>query len=437
MSGYAPKTDLKILTAHLSDPELHTLKGYQRHGGYAALRKGLKQMSPDEIKAEVKAANIRGRGGAGFPAGIKWGFLPKDTDKPIYLVINGDEGEPGTFKDRLIMERNPHEFIEGCLLTCFAIKSNTCYIYIRGELLSSIRRVQQAIDEARAAGLVGKNILGSGFDCEVYVHSGAGAYVCGEETALIESLEGKAGQPRNKPPFPALYGVFGCPTIVNNVETVSYVPWVVNNGGQAYADLGVERNGGLKLFGASGHVKNPGVWELPMGTSMRYLFEECAGGMRGSKPLKGIIPGGSSCPPLLPSELDTPLDFDAMMKAGTMMGTGCIAVFEEGTCTVKLAARIARFYKHESCGQCTPCREGTGWLYRQIERLEAGAHIEGGLDFLDDICNRILGNTICALGDAAAMPIQGFIKKFRDEWEAHIGAGHCPVTVGAAGRAVG
>lgn len=418
--------NVRILMAHLDDPELHTLAGYERHGGYAGLRKALK-MTPDEIKAEVKAANLRGRGGAGFPAGIKWGFLPKETDKPIYLAINADEGEPGTFKDRLIMERNPHSLIEGVLITCFAIRSECCYIYIRGELYKSIKTVERAIEEARAKGYVGKNILGSGFNCEIHVHPGAGAYICGEETALIESLEGKAGQPRNKPPFPALYGVFGCPTIVNNVETVAYVPWIVENGGQAYADLGCERNGGLKIFGASGHVKRPGLWELPMGTPMSYLIHELAGGMRGVKPLKGVIPGGSSCPPLTPDEIDIPMDFDSLKKVGSMLGTGCVTVFEEGVCTVRLGARIAKFYEHESCGQCTPCREGTGWLHRNIERLERGEALEGGLELLESICGRILGNTICALGDAAAMPIDGFVKKFRDEWQAHLGAGRCPL----------
>jgi NADH-quinone oxidoreductase subunit F len=420
------KTDLKILTAHLDDPQWHTLAAYERHGGYAAARKALK-MTPDEIKGEVKAANLRGRGGAGFPAGIKWGFLPKQTDKPIYLAINADEGEPGTFKDRLIMERNPHSLVEGCLIACWAIRSNACYIYVRGELLLAIRRLEQAIAEARAKGYVGKNIFGSGWTCEIYVHSGAGAYICGEETGMIESLEGKAGQPRNKPPFPALQGLFDCPTIVNNVETIAYVPWIVENGGQQFAALGCERNGGLKIYGVSGHVKRPGLWELPMGTPYSYMINELAGGMRGSKPMKGMIPGGSSCPPLLPNELDTPMDFDSLKKVGSMLGTGCATVFEEGVCTVKLGARIAKFYEHESCGQCTPCREGTGWLHRNIERLERGEPIEGGLAFLESICGRILGNTICALGDAAAMPIQGFLKKFGDEWQRHLDLGRCPL----------
>ncbi len=420
------KTDVKILTAHLDDPAWHTLAGYERHGGYNALRKALK-MTPDEIKAEVKAANLRGRGGAGFPAGIKWGFLPKETTKPIYLVINADEGEPGTFKDRLIMERNPHSLIEGCLIACWALRANTTYIYIRGELFSSIQRIERAIAEARAKGYIGKNVLGTGWTCEIHAHPGAGAYICGEETALIESLEGKAGQPRNKPPFPAIQGLFDCPTIVNNVETIAYVPWIIENGGQTFASFGTERNGGLKIYGLSGHVKRPGLWELPMGTTFSYLVNELGGGMRGAKPMKGLIPGGSSCPPLLPNELDTPMDFDAVKKVGTMLGTGCATVFEEGVCTVRLGARIAKFYEHESCGQCTPCREGTGWLHRNIEKLERGERLEGGIQLLDSICGRILGNTICALGDAAAMPIQGFLKKFGDEWQRHIDLGRCPL----------
>ena len=422
------KSDLKILTAHLDDPELHTLAGYERHGGYGALRKALKGgMTPEKIHEEVKAANLRGRGGAGFPAGIKWGFLPKNTDKPIYLCINADEGEPGTFKDRLIMERNPHALIEGCLLACHAIKSKVCYIYSRGELLKSIKHVERAIEEARAKGLIGKNILGSGFECEIHAHPGAGAYICGEEMALIESLEGKPGQPRNKPPFPAVVGLFNCPTIVNNVETIAYVPWIVENGGQAFSDLGSEKNGGLKIWGVAGHVKRPGLWELPMGVTARELIEEYAGGMRGPKKMKGYIPGGSSCPPLRGDEIDIPLDFENMKKAGTMLGTGCLTVFEDGVCTVRFAQRIAHFYEHESCGQCTPCREGTGWLYRNIKKLEHGEQLDGGLDLLESICNRILGNTICALGDAAAMPIQGFLKRFGDEWAAHLGAGRCPI----------
>jgi NADH-quinone oxidoreductase subunit F len=420
--------DVKILTKHLDDPELHTLAAYERHGGYGALRKAFKGgMTPEKICEEVKASNLRGRGGAGFPTGIKWGFLPKQTDKPIYLVINADEGEPGTFKDRMIMERNPHSLIEGCILSCFALKSHHCYIYIRGELYKSIKRIEQAIDEARAKGYIGKNILGTGFDCEIHAHPGAGAYICGEEMALIESLEGKPGQPRNKPPFPALVGLFGCPTIVNNVETIAYVPWIVENGGQAYSDLGSERNGGLKIWGVSGSVKRPGLWELPMGIPMRYLIEDCAGGMKDGKVMKGVIPGGSSCPPMLAREIDVNLDIESIKKAGSMLGTGCVTVFEEGICTVRLAQRIAHFYEHESCGQCTPCREGTGWLYRNVKRLEHGDSLEGGLGLLESICNRILGNTICALGDAAAMPIQGFIQRFGDEWAAHLGAGRCPI----------
>ncbi|MCK6571163.1 NADH-quinone oxidoreductase subunit NuoF [Myxococcota bacterium] len=420
--------DVKILTKHLDDPELHTLAAYERHGGYGALRKALKGgMTPEKIHEEVKASNLRGRGGAGFPTGIKWGFLPKQTEKPVYLVINADEGEPGTFKDRLIMERNPHSLIEGCILSCFALKANHCFIYIRGELFKAIKRIEQAIEEARAKGYVGPNVLGTGFRCEIVAHPGAGAYICGEEMALIESLEGKPGQPRNKPPFPAHVGLFGCPTIVNNVETIAYVPWIVENGGQAYSDLGSDRNGGLKIWGVSGSVKRPGLWELPMGIPMRYLIEECAGGMKDGKVMKGVIPGGSSCPPMLAREIDVALDIESIKKAGSMLGTGCVTVFEEGICTVRLAQRIAHFYEHESCGQCTPCREGTGWLYRNVKRLEHGDALEGGLGLLESICNRILGNTICALGDAAAMPIQGFIQRFGDEWAAHLGAGRCPI----------
>ncbi|MBR56717.1 MAG: NADH-quinone oxidoreductase subunit F [Myxococcales bacterium] len=395
------------------------LKVYQKAGGYAKLKERL-TMSRDDLREEVVKANLRGRGGAGFPAGVKWGFLPKDTDKPVYLVINADEGEPGTFKDRYFLQKDPHRLLEGCILSSYAIRSNACYIYTRGEFYDEIQTIDKAIADLYEAGLLGKNILGTGYDLDIYQHPGAGAYICGEETALLESLEGKAGQPRMKPPFPAIVGLFGCPTIVNNVETIAAVPVILDMGGDNFAALGTERNGGTKLFGISGHVKKPGLYELPMGFNMKKFIYEVAGGTLDDRPLKAVIPGGSSCPMLTPDEIDIAMDFDSLKTVGSMLGTGGAIVICEPTSMIDVILRISRFYSHESCGQCTPCREGTGWLYRLIKGFKDGTARPGDIDTLYNAAEHIDGHTICALGPAAAWPVQSVVRKFRHEFEAAI-----------------
>jgi len=414
----------KVITARFDKPDSHLLSSYVADGGYQALRRAL-GMEPAEIIEVVKASGLRGRGGAGFPAGVKWSFVPKDVDKPVYLCINADEGEPGTFKDRAIMERDPHALIEGGIIAARAIGAHLAFIYVRGEFREPIRRLNQALAEARQQGFLGRNILDSGFDLEMWVHPGAGAYVCGEETALIESNEGHRGMPRLKPPFPAQVGLFGGPTVVNNVETLANVPHIINRGAEWFAALGCEKNGGTKLFGVSGHVKHPGLYELPMGTSLfEIIFEHC-GGIREGHELKAVIPGGSSTPVLKPDEIDVNMDFDSLAKAGSMLGSGAIIVMDETTCIPRVAARLARFYAHESCGQCTPCRQGVPWISRLLERLEAGRGKPGDLDLVLDICDNIQGNTVCPLGDACAMPVRAMIQKFRDEFEQHITQGRC------------
>jgi NADH-quinone oxidoreductase subunit F len=401
------------------------LRVYQARGGYGALRKALTR-KPEQIVDEVRKANLKGRGGAGFPAGMKWGFLPKDNPKPRYLVINADEGEPGTFKDRYFLLRDPHRLIEGCVIACYAIGAHTTYVYVRGEFAREIAVLERAIVDARQAGLLGPRVLGHPFACEIHVHRGAGAYICGEETALLESLEGRPGKPRLKPPFPAVVGAFGCPTIVNNVETIASVPLIVERGGEWWASLGVEGDGGVKLFGNSGHVKRPGLVELPMGTSLRDLIYVHGGGVLGDRELKAVIPGGSSTPVLLPHEIDVPLTFAAMQKAGSMLGTGCATVIAQGTCMVRIAARLARFYAHESCGQCTPCREGCPWLSRILRKFEEGTARLEDIDLILRVCDNIEGNTICPLGDACAMPVRALVVKFRGEFEEHVRQGGCP-----------
>lgn len=417
----------KVLSGNWTLEESYRLSTYERTGGYQALKKAL-GMTSDAIIDEVKKSNLRGRGGAGFPTGIKWGFLPKESDVPKYLVINADEGEPGTFKDRYIMELDPHRLLEGCIMTAHTLNMRATYIYIRGEMVLAGERLNAAIDECYAKGLLGENILGSGLQHDIYVHMGAGAYICGEETALIESLEGKAGQPRMKPPFPAVVGLFGCPTIVNNVETIACIPTIIERGGDWFAEQGSERNGGPKLVQISGRVKNPGTYEAPSGMSLRdFIFDPAfGGGLREGKTLKAVIPGGSSCPPLKPDEIDVGMDFDQMMKAGTMMGTAGVIVVDDDVCLVRLAARTAHFYHHESCGQCTPCREGTGWVARLLDDIEAGRGRPEDLDLLIEICDNVQGNTICPLGDAMAMPIRAYLQKFRDEFELHIAEKGCP-----------
>ncbi len=414
-----------VLTAHFGNDRYRTLDTYVELGGYEALRKAI-GMPKEEIVAEVRKANLRGRGGAGFPAGVKWGFLPKDLSKPRVLVINADEGEPGTFKDRLIMSRGPHLLVEGIVITAFALSMHQAFIYIRGEFVREAQIVQEAIDEAYAKGFLGKDILGSGFDLDVTVHRGAGAYICGEETSLINSLEGKRGWPRVKPPFPAAVGAFGLPTIVNNVETIADVPWILTHGGDAFAALGVEKDGGTRLIGVSGPVVRPGVYELPVGIPLSAIIYEHAGGLRDGKELKAVIPGGSSTPVLRPDEIDVPFSIDGMAKVGTMAGSGGVIVIPEGTCMVRSLAVLMRFYAHESCGQCTPCREGTGWLSRLVDRIERGEGEEGDVEKILDICDNMGGRTICPLADAAVMPAQSFIWKFRDEFDRHLHDRKCP-----------
>ena len=395
--------------------------------GYTAMKKAF-EMSADDIITEVKKAGVRGRGGAGFPAGMKWGFIPKQSAKPKYMVCNADESEPGTFKDRDIMRYTPHLLLEGIAIGSYAIGAHTAYIYIRGEYVREAKLLNEALDEAYRAGYLGKNIMGSGFDLDITVHRGAGAYICGEETALLNSLEGKRGEPRVKPPFPALVGAFGGPTIINNVETLANVPFILNRGGDWFAKLGrIEKSGGTRLFGISGHVKKPGIYELPAGSvTVRELIYDYGHGILNDKKLKAVIPGGSSCPVMTADEIDVIHDIDPIMKAGTMMGSAGVIVISEEMCIVRFLARIVKFYAHESCGQCTPCREGMVWMEEIIERIEHGKGSMQDLDLLLDITDNILGKTLCALGDAGAMPVASFINKFRADFEAHIRGGKCP-----------
>ena len=418
----------KVLTARFDKKQGHTLAAYLEDGGYRALATALK-MSPAEVIAAVKATSLRGRGGAGFPTGLKWSFVPAHLDGPRYLCVNADEGEPGTFKDRYIMELDPHALIEGTAIACHAIGAQTAYIYVRGEFRLAMRRLEAAIQEARDAHYLGKGVLGSSFNLEIWVHPGAGAYICGEETALIESNEGHRGMPRLKPPFPAVVGLFGCPTVVNNVETLAYVPHIINRGAAWFNGLGPEKNGGTKLYTVSGHVARPGVYELPMGVPLRKLIYDVCGGIRGGRQLKGVIPGGSSTQVLLPDEIDVAMDFDALAKAGSMLGSGGVIVMDETTCMVRAAMRLARFYAHESCGQCTPCREGVPWVYKILHRIEEGQGTDSDADLLLELCDNIQGMTICPLGDACAMPVRAFVQKFREEFAEHVAGRKCPVGV--------
>ena len=389
-------------------------------------------MTPDEVVAEVKLSGLRGRGGAGFPTGVKWGFMPKNYSGDKYVVCNSDEGEPGTFKDRDILRYNPHALIEGMIIGAYAMGAKAGYNYIHGEIWSVYERCEEAIEEARAAGYLGNNIMGSGFDFQLYNAHGYGAYICGEETALLESLEGKKGQPRFKPPFPASFGLYGKPTTINNTETFASVPYIIREGGQHFLEIGKPNNGGCKLFSVSGHVECPGNFEIPLGTPFSELLE-MAGGMRGGKKLKAVIPGGSSAP-VLPAEIimNTNMDYDSIAKAGSMLGSGAVIVMDETVCMVKALERLSYFYHEESCGQCTPCREGTGWLYRVIHRIEHGQGRPEDLDLLLNVSDNISGRTICALGDAAAMPVKSFVTHFRAEFEYHIQHKRCLVGSGAA-----
>ncbi len=403
------------------------LKDYEARGGYQALKKVFTdKLSQDQVIAEVKASVLRGRGGAGFPTGLKWSFMPKGAPEK-YIVCNTDEGEPGTFKDRDLMRLDPHAVIEGMIIAAFAVGAVRGYNYIHGEIYELYQRFEEALAEARAAGYLGNNILGSGFDFDLFAHQGYGAYICGEESALLESIEGKKGQPRFKPPFPAQVGLYGKPTTINNTETFASIPYILRRGGQAFLDLGKANNGGTKLFSVSGHVNKPGNYEVPMGTPFAKLLEMC-GGMRGGRKLKAVIPGGSSAP-VLPGHImmDCTLDYDSIAKAGSMLGSGAVIVMDETVCMVKSLERLSWFYYEESCGQCTPCREGTGWLYKLIHRIEHGQGRPEDLDLLDDVAKKIMGRTICALGDAAALPVISFVKHFRSEFEYHIEHKQCLV----------
>jgi NADH-quinone oxidoreductase subunit F len=384
-------------------------------------------LTPDQVVAEVKASALRGRGGAGFPTGLKWSFMPRTLPVQKYLVCNSDEGEPGTCKDRDILRYNPHIVIEGMAIAAYAMGITVGYNYIHGEIFEVYERFEEALREAREAGLLGDNILGSGFSFQLHAHHGFGAYICGEETALLESIEGKKGQPRFKPPFPASFGVYGKPTTINNTETFAAVPWIIVNGGQAYLDIGKPNNGGTKIFSISGDVERPGNYEIPMGTPFAKLLE-LAGGVRGGRKLKAVIPGGSSMP-VLPADImmATDMDYDSIAKAGSMLGSGAVIVMDETRCMVKSLLRLSYFYMHESCGQCTPCREGTGWLWRMVHRIEHGQGRPEDLDLLDSVADNIQGRTICALGDAAAMPVRAMIKHFRDEFVHHIEHKTCVV----------
>ncbi len=418
--------DVCYRTLHLDNS--WKLDTYRDAGGYEVITKILKEKtSPDELIEELKVSALRGRGGAGFPTGLKWSFMPRGAEGQKYIVCNSDEGEPGTCKDRDILRYNPHQLIEGMIIAGYCIGASQGYNYIRGEFWEPYERFQGAIEEARAAGLLGKNILGSGFDFDLEVHLGGGAYVCGEETALLESIEGKKGQPRFKPPFPASYGLYGRPTTINNTETLASVPVILKNGGNWFLELGKPNNGGNKIFSVSGHVNKPGNYEVPMGMPFAELLE-MAGGVRDGHTLKAVIPGGSSTP-VLPADvaMEMNMDYDSIAQAGSMLGAGSVIVMDETTCMVKVLARLSHFYFEESCGQCTPCREGTGWLSRVVHRIEHGQGHQEDLDQLIDVATNISGRTICALGDAAAMPVQSFVTRFRDEFQYHIDHKKCMV----------
>ncbi len=417
--------ELRILLARQGKDDSRSIDGYIADGGYKALEKALKEMTPDEVIEEVFKSNVRGRGGAAFPTGRKWKFLPKDA-KTRYLCVNADESEPGTCKDRQIMEDDPHLLVEGTVVACYAIQAERAYIYIRGEYPQSIRILEQAIREAREKGFVGEKILGTDFCCEVHVHPGAGAYICGEETSLLESLEGKRGYPRLKPPFPAVVGLWGKPTIINNVETIAAVPHIVNRGGEWFAGIGTPESTGTRIVGISGHVEKPGAFEVPSGTNLLAMINELSGGVWKGRKLKAVIPGGSSVPVLTPEEADTGFDNECLAKVGSFAGSAGIIVMDDTTCMVEALLNLQEFYAHESCGQCTPCREGVDWMRKILQRLEDGEGTEADIDLLDSVAGNIIGNTVCPLADGAVMPVQSFVKKFRDEFVAHVTNKGCP-----------
>ncbi|GAA4520131.1 NADH-quinone oxidoreductase subunit NuoF [Sphingobacterium thermophilum] len=423
----------KLLLEHINVPGINTFEVYRQKGGYRAVEKALKTMSPDDVVEEVKKSGLRGRGGAGFPTGMKWSFLAKPEGVPRYLVCNGDESEPGTFKDRFLMTHIPHALIEGMIVSSYALGANTSYIYVRGEMMPQIRILEKAIGEAKAAGFLGKNILGTGYDLEIYVQPGGGAYICGEETALLESLEGKRGNPRIKPPFPAVAGLYGCPTVVNNVESIAATVPIVNEGGEEYAKIGIDRSTGTKLISASGNINKPGVYEIELGISVEEFIysDEYCGGIANGKRLKALVAGGSSVP-ILPANLVTKtaagnqrlMTYESLseggFQTGTMLGSGGFIVFDEDQCIVRNTWNFARFYHHESCGQCSPCREGTGWMEKILHKIEHGNGTMEDIDLLWDVQRKIEGNTICPLGDAAAWPVAAAIRHFRDEFEWHV-----------------
>jgi NADH-quinone oxidoreductase subunit F len=403
------------------------LSSYERSGGYSALKTALR-MQPADVVTAVKDSGLRGRGGAGFPTGMKWSFIPpKDAanPKPHYLVVNADESEPGTCKDIPLMLASPHTLVEGVIISAYAIRAGTAFIYVRGEVLHVVRRLQQAVEEAKLAGYIGTNILGTGYDLDVIVHAGAGAYICGEETALLDSLEGRRGQPRLRPPFPAVAGLYGCPTVINNVESIASVPAIIKNGADWFASMGTEKSKGPTIYSLSGHVTRPGQYEAPMGITLRQLLE-LAGGVRKGHELKFWTPGGSSTPLLTAEHLDIPLDYEGVSAAGSLLGTKALQIFDETTCVVRATLRWTEFYKHESCGKCTPCREGTWWLVQILERLEAGKGTEADLETLLDLCDNIFGRSFCALADGATAPITSSIQHFKDEYLAHFTNGGCP-----------
>ena len=416
----------KILLKRVKLPQSETIDVYLRHGGYEALRKALSDCTPDELIDIVRESGLRGRGGAGFPAGLKWGFMP-EGDMQKYVCVNADEGEPGTFKDRFLLEKDPHQVIEGTIVAAYAVGASQAFVYCRGEFTTGIKHLTQAIGAAYDKGFLGANILGSGFNLDMSVHRGAGAYICGEETALIESLEGKRGEPRLKPPFPAQVGLYNQPTLVQNVETLANVPHIVLRGPEWYANIGTPRSTGPKLFCVSGHVVNRGNYELPLGTSLREIIYDHAGGVPGGRKIKAVIPGGTSTQPLGADQLDVSMDFESLLEAGSALGTGGVIVIDDSTCMVDVARRTMLFYAHESCGRCTPCRVGTGQMLRILGRMEDGQGREGDVEQLLSLCDGIAGNTFCPMGDAAVAPVRGGITKFRDEYDYHIQHRRCMV----------
>jgi len=418
--------ETRILSRRFGKPNSTSIDTYLADDGYKAFLKA-SRMKPEEIIEEVKISNLRGRGGAGFPTGMKWSFVPRTSPKPKYIVVNADESEPGTCKDRLLMEYDPHQLIEGCLIAGLSVDAHAGYIYIRGEYRYLIDIVDKALEEAYRKGWLGKNIQGTGFDFDLYTHTGAGAYECGEESALLESLEGKRGIPRIRPPFPAVVGAFQCPTILNNVETYCAVPAIIRDGGKAFADLGVPKAGGTKLTCLTGHINKPGVYELPLGFPVMKMIEEVGGGMRNGKKLKAFIPGGSSCPILTAAECEgATMDYDSMAQRKSMLGSGGVVVMDEDTCMVKVALRIIRFYAHESCGWCIPCREGTTWLRKLLTRFHQGQGTRSDIDLIGDVSRNMLGRTFCPLGDAASLPTTSIVEKFRQEFEDHLDGKPCP-----------